>query len=365
MNAAAHSILAVAGRIRLRSAYLQMFDLLSGLASRGHAVALLCESLPERLGGREISFPVYRRAEVMGRWSAFRGQAPMKKPPHPQNAQVIHLHGTRLGRPMRRFLKAASLPVVFTPVSVLEGVREMRRTVGRCMRVVALSEQMREGLVNRCHAPRLKVSVVLPGVELGQYPLLPPRMNDRLPVVGCAAPMERGRGQNVFLEAAKEVLNGREAEFVLAGDGPWEARLRRQAESLGLTGHLTFVTGLADYRPVIAAMDVFVRPGMTSGVGYNVLETMAMAKPVVAASTAGVLEIIEDGLTGLVVPKGDARALATAIGHLISHPAMSGEMGLAARRRVAERFSMDRFIGDTTRLYAEAIEAYPRREEGQ
>jgi len=360
VNDTPQSILFVAGRVRLRSGYLLMVDLLSGLADRGHSVALMCESLPDDLAGREIGFPLYTRGEVPARWSALRTEAPLESAAERQKARMIHIHGAQLGRALRRVLKAADRPLVFTPISFPERGRQVRRIAERCAWVVALSEQMRQCLVNRCRVPRLKVSVVPPGVELSRYTPLPPRMDGRLPVVGCAAPLEEGRGQEVFLEAAARVLERTEAEFVVAGDGRRENRLRQLARRRGLDAHLTFVTNLGDYRPAIAAMDVFVRPTSRPGLGHGALEAMAMAKPVIAASTAGVLEIVEEGRTGLVVPKDDPGALATAIRQLIAEPAAAREMGLAARRRVAERFSMDRLVADMTRLYAEAAHSSGR-----
>ena len=365
MSVSIERILAVAGRVNLRGGYLQMLELLQGLSARGHEVTLLCARMQSEFFSRGIGFPVHTWAQIAGPWPSLRNEAAIQEFVQRRKAQIIHVHGDRLGSVGRRFLKSAIVPVVFTPHSVLSRLGEIRWIHRRAAKVTALSEHLREGLMNRARVPREKLSVVPPGIESGSADLSRasrpngarfPRTGGRVPVVGIAAPLEVEREQTDFLEAARMVLDsGLEAEFVVAGDGPNEYALRQQAEDLNLAKHLTFVTQLADYRHVINMLDIFVRPMANGGIGHTVLQAMSMGKPTVVVATANILEIVEDSRTSLVVPKKSAPALAASIGLLLRDPPLARKMGEAARQHVAERFNIDQLVRNTLRVYAEAV----------
>jgi len=356
VSTAIQSILAVAGRVSLQSGYLQTLALLQGLAARGCEVALLCSRMQSEFRARAIPFPAHTWTEVTGHWPSLRSETAILEFVRQRKVQVIHVQGTRLGRSGRRFLRIPIAPVVFTPHSTLTGLREIRWMQRRAARVTAMSEYLREGIVNRARVPREKLVLIPPGVDPDSVEELLPRVNDRVPIVGTVAPLESERGQFDFLEAARMILDsGREAEFVIGGDGPAERALRSRAEALNLGKHLTFATRLADYAHVIRTLDIFVRPTVAGGIGHTVLQAMAMGKPVVVVAAANMLEIVEDNHTGLVVPKKSAAALAASIGLILRDPPLARRMGEAARRRVAERFNLDQLIRNTLRVYAEAV----------
>jgi len=354
VSAPIQNILAVAGRVRMRSAYLQMLDLLAGLDARGRSVSVVCATLPAETLMREISFPVTT-------WSAVgSGRSGIFRPVTFQDfydrlkPQVIHVHGTGLRHSGRRFLNSISAPVVFTPYVTATETREIRRIQRRAARVIALNEHMREALVNHVGIPRERLRVVPPGVDVNQYDLLLPGIGEREAVIGAAAPLEPGRGQSTFLQAARLLLNsGREAQFIIGGDGPAERALRREAAKLGVEKRVTFVTRLSNYRSVISAMDV--RPAPAGNLSYAALQAMAMGKAVVATIAGDVPELLEEGRTGLMVPKDDPPALAHVLMQLLDRPEAAREMGLAARRAVSERFNMDLLVENTLRVYEEAV----------
>lgn len=352
-----HNILALAGRVRVSSGYLHMMELLRGLACRGCHVALVCSRIGADMGSRETPFPVSTWSEVAGRWRAAWGRPDVEAFARRQNAQVIHVHGTGLGAPASRLLHVVDAPIVFTPHSASSHLAQIRRIQRYAGRVLALSESLREGLLNRGHVPREKLRVLRPGVELSAYAVTPPRMDGYVPVVGTTAPFEASRGQATFLEAAKLLLDsGREAEFVLAGDGPAEGALRRKARHLGLDKRCTFVTRLEDYRNVMAALDVFVRTALSSSMGHTVIQAMALGKPAVVVAAEGMLELVDDGRTGLLVPKGDTQAMARAVAGLLDDPARARAMGLAARAHIVEHFNMDTMAAAVLKTYEEVLE---------
>lgn len=334
-----------------------MLDFLAGLGGRGYGASLVCTSMSVEIAEKGLPFPVTTWNALGGRWTGFIGAGTFREFLRRAEADVIHVHGTRLHFSGRRFLRAVRAPLVFTPYSLNGDRCEVARIGRRAARVIALSEFMREGLVNRGRIPHETLRLVPPGVDLELYDFLPPRIGERIPVVGAVAPLEAERGQSVFLRAVK-ILAGavREAEFIVAGDGREEHALRKEAAELGVEKRVTFVTGLASYRGAIAALDIFVRPSLAGGLGYGVLEAMAMGKAVVATSTGSVPEMVAEGKTALLVAKGDVAALAEAVGRLLAHPQAARDLGAAARLSVSERFSMQRVVADTVSVYAEAIE---------
>ena len=356
MSVPVQTVIAVAGRVLMRSGYLHMMDLLRGLAARGCKVCLLCSRLQSEFQSHDVPFPVHTWEEVAGRWPALGGEAALREFVLREKAQIIHVHGTGLGFTGNRLLKSVRVPIVFTPHSASEDLRAVRRMQGHAVKVIALSEYLREGLVNRGRVPREKVNVIPLGVEVERYEIFLPQFENHAPLVGTISPLEAGRGQADFLHAVKLILNsGREVEFMVAGDGPTERSLRRQAAALGIEKRLTFVTRVSSYRDVMCAVDVFVRPGVRGGIGHTVLEAMAMGKPAVTIASASMLEIVAEEVSGFMVPKGDIPAMAAAIERLIDDPSLAREMGLAARRHVAKNFSMDQLIKNVLRIYSEAV----------
>lgn len=358
MSKPIRSVLALAGRVRVSSGALHMLDLLAGLRASGINVSLLCGGLDPELVERDIAVPVIHWRQVAGRLAALRNDDTFQKTfTHPP-PEVIHIHGRRLGWSGRRFLRHFRTASVLTPHFGRNDLGDIGRMQKRCARVIALNQSMREMLVNQGRVPREKVAVVGMAIEMRPAAASPPGAK-RVPVVCTVAPLRSDQGQRLFLAAAREILDaGRRAEFVIGGDGPDEKALRRRASKLGLNGHVTFVTRLPVYSDVIAAADVFVRPALVGGVGYSVLEAMAMSKAVVASATAGIVEIVDDGASGFLVMKNDAAALAEAVGKLVDEPDLARRMGVAGRQRAAAHFGIGRLVENMLEVYAQAVASH-------
>jgi glycosyltransferase involved in cell wall biosynthesis len=178
------------------------------------------------------------------------------------------------------------------------------------------------------------------------------------PVIGTVGRLEERKRHDHLLLAARLMMGragGRAVQVLVVGDGPLRARLERQAAELGIAGGVRFVGGLADVRPALAAMDVFVLPSSAEGVSNALLEAMAAGRPIVATAVGGTSEVLADGCTGVLVPSGDVTALAAEMLALVGDPARQAVLGAAARRAVAERFTADAMIGRLADLYAERL----------
>lgn len=109
----------------------------------------------------------------------------------------------------------------------------------------------------------------------------------------------------------------------------------------------------SDLPAVYADLDVVVLCSRNEGLPVTLIEALAAARPVVSTEVGAVRDLVEPGRTGLLVPSGDAAALAGAILRHLDHPEEAAEMGRRGRAHVYPRFSVDRLERDIRRLYAE------------
>jgi glycosyltransferase involved in cell wall biosynthesis len=112
-----------------------------------------------------------------------------------------------------------------------------------------------------------------------------------------------------------------------------------------------------DVGRLLAAMDLFVLPSLNEGMGRVLVEAMAMELPCIASRVSGVPDVVEDGLTGVLVPPRDPQALAREISTLIEHRERAREMGRQGRLKVVPEFSVERMITKLEAVYRELLEA--------
>ncbi len=152
------------------------------------------------------------------------------------------------------------------------------------------------------------------------------------------------------------------ARFLLVGTGPTRAGFEaRLAADPGLAARFVILGSRRDIPALLGALDIFVLSSREEGFPNAVLEAMAAAKPVVAAAVGGVPEAVRDGATGLLVPPGDAAALAAAVSRLAADPGLARAMGAAGRAAVEREFGMGRMIAAYESLYEGLLARSPRK----
>ncbi|NPU99258.1 MAG: glycosyltransferase [Candidatus Omnitrophica bacterium] len=173
-------------------------------------------------------------------------------------------------------------------------------------------------------------------------------------VIGSAGRLDRVKGFDHLLRAFRAVLSSHPAAWLLlAGAGPDESRLRQSARTLGI-GHRTVFTGyVADVRPCLAAMDLFVCSSISEGVPMALLEAMAMEKPIITTRVGGIDSILENGAEGRFAEQPGWECLAAAIEDLIGHPEQARHMGRAARHRVLRDLTTGRMVEKVQTMYHE------------
>ena len=170
------------------------------------------------------------------------------------------------------------------------------------------------------------------------------------------------KGHRYFVEAAREVARALPAvRFLIVGEGPMRATVERWIAEAGLSGAVFLLGHREDIPEVMAALDVMVLPSRRAeGVPQVLTQALAMERAVVTTDVVGVTEMVEDGVTGVVVPPEDAPALAKAVIGLLEDPERARGMGRAGRRRVAAGFSLGGMLDRMEVIYSEVAAAHPR-----
>lgn len=191
-----------------------------------------------------------------------------------------------------------------------------------------------------------------------------PRRSNPIPQIGIVGRLAPWKGQDVFLRAAALLLRkGIAAHFRVAGSAmfgeeTFERELYALAQELEIRKHVEFL-GFSDVPVFLQSLDILVHASrIPEPFGQVVIEGMAAELPVVATDGGGPREIIEDGRTGLLVPMGDAAALAEALARLLAQPEYSRSLATAGRRHVLEHFTVEKCARQSEALYEELLNAY-------
>ena len=191
-------------------------------------------------------------------------------------------------------------------------------------------------------------SHVIPlGIDLDRFEGARPALEPDGPRVGNVARLAPQKDHRTLIEAARLVP---EAEFVIVGDG----ELRGELERLAAGARVRFMGAREDVPELLASFDVFAFPSRFEGLCLAVIEAQAAGVPVVATPVGGIRETVVEGETGLLVPTGDPAALAAATRRLLEDRPAAEAMAAEAKRRVRERFSLERMVTATLRLYRHA-----------
>jgi glycosyltransferase involved in cell wall biosynthesis len=236
---------------------------------------------------------------------------------------------------------------------------QLRALAAGVGRYVAVSRDIATQLVERMRWPAEKIEVVYNAVRFDRPPIADrAALRARLagdagrPIVLTVARLDRQKGHAVLLRAAAEAPA---ATFLFAGDGPEREALAAQAAALGVSDRVRFLGQRSDVPELLEACDVFALPSLFEGSSLAVLEAMAAERAVLSSAIGGTDELIADGRDGLLVPPGDAAALAAALRRLLADDALRGELGRHARVRAEHNFTPVAMCGQITRIYEELL----------
>lgn len=267
-------------------------------------------------------------------------------------ANVFGLPGAALARVPVRIGSRREL----NPDKRAAQIRLQRHAYRFATKVVANSGASRQILIQEGLAPE-SIAVIPNGLDPGGFALSERHAGMPWPLSVLTVANLRPEKNHTTLLAAAALLRNEfpDLQFRIAGDGPERARLEAEVAARGLQGQVTFLGHRDDVPTLLREADLFVLPSLSEAFPNSALEAMAAGLPVIAGAVGGLLDLIEDGRTGLLVPPESAGALASAIRQVITDPARAARLGERARAHVAGRYSFERMVASFEELYLAGI----------
>lgn len=232
------------------------------------------------------------------------------------------------------------------------------RGSARCARaLIAVSESLRSLTAQTIGIPPERITVIYNGVDLDKFTQSERNGKKSVtPHVGCVGTLRSVKGHRYLIEAIAAVREEiPHVHLSLVGDGPERGELDALRQRLGLNGCVSLLGMRDDVNALLRQFDVFVLPSLSEGISNALLEAMAAGLPVVATNVGGNPEVVQHGVTGLLVPPQDSRALADALLQLLSDPDARQAMGRKGRERVEAHFSLSVMAQRYGEIYEAAL----------
>ncbi|TET64337.1 MAG: glycosyltransferase family 1 protein [Candidatus Stahlbacteria bacterium] len=178
-------------------------------------------------------------------------------------------------------------------------------------------------------------------------------------VIGTVGRLSPEKGLEYLISAIREVVNAYpRTKVLIVGDGDEKYRLSLQekVKDLELSSHIILTGFYEDVPQILRCLDIFSLPSLFEGFNRSLLEAMACGLPVVATAVGGNVEIVQDGVNGLLVPPSNPGALAFAITELLKDKEKARKMGLEGKLLVEENFSIDINVRKIEKLYLHILE---------
>lgn len=288
------------------------------------------------------------------------------------NVDILHPTHVPIFSPETILMKRMGVKIIFSDQSSRvpvdrswlkdKAARAKNRLVSHWIdMIIADAEFIKNDLITKVGVPPPKIEVIYNGVNVSRFDSNERPSIDKeslgIPqdrrVVTTVANCIPEKGLDVFLKAAKEVLgSGPKATFVVVGDGPLRDDLEELSRSLGISQSTGFLGMRDDVHQILALSDVFVLCSMWEEAhALVILEAMAAGLPVVASDIGAIPESVVDGVTGILFPRGDAKAAADGILTLLNNEDRRSAMGAAGRERAEEHFPIEQWVDNTISLY--------------
>ncbi len=208
----------------------------------------------------------------------------------------------------------------------------------------------------------VKIQVIPNGIDLSRFAAPPANPAAGRRVIATIANLRPGKGHDVLLRAfAVVAAQFPDARLRLVGSGVLREPLERLAADLGLTASIDLLGHCENVQDVLSTSHVYAFPSWSEAFPNGLIEGMAAGLPTVTTATGGMVELVQHGHNGLLVPPGDVGALAAALLDLMRQPVLADRLGSAARSTIETRYSFDRMIHEFNGLYESASDGSPSR----
>jgi glycosyltransferase involved in cell wall biosynthesis len=224
-------------------------------------------------------------------------------------------------------------------------------------RVITVSQDNVRYLTDVHAIPRRKIRVVHIGIPDSPAPAADVRGELGLPaetfIAAIVGSLEERKGHRTAFRAIARLPE--RAHLLVVGSGEMEGEYRREVSGLGLGGRVHFAGYRDDVETILRGIDALILPSEIDATPYAAIEAMAAGLPVVASRIYGIPELVEDGITGILVPPGSIEECARAIAKLIDDPVRARRMGESGRMRFLERFTIERSVAETAAIYRDVL----------
>jgi len=282
------------------------------------------------------------KAGFVGRWSGRFANVP--RVIHTPHGHVFYGHFDKWRSNLFFFLEKLTAPVTDHVIALTEGEK---------------NDYLKWSL----YLPD-RISVIHSGVDIDRYGISPSareakrrslNLHPNTRVVGTVGWLLPIKAPMVLLNAMLELWKSYpDIELVYVGKGPLLHSLQAHAAKHGVSDKVKFLGWREDVHEILPLLDVFVLPSLNEGMGRVLVEAMAAGKPVVASRIGGITDLVRDGKNGLLVPPGDKKALAEAIGCLLEQPNLARQMG-AYGKEISRNFGLESMVAKIDSLYLKLL----------
>ena len=341
-----------------------LVDLSHALADLGHEV--YAASVPRSPLSGELSFLGHGRTLALSRGNYLKNLTRLAGCVRSHRIEIVHAHAARDYHLAALTVRlAARGRFVLTRHALFPMRRINRPLLSGAGRVIAVSHAVAESLRRNSVIESSKITVVHNGIDTDRFALAAAaahRGGGDLPImVGAVGHLAPIKGHDLFVRAAALIAARRRGvRFVVIGeDKSPQMGYRRYLENLvaelGLTGIVSLPGWQDDMATVLSSLSLFVSAARSEPFGLAIVEAMAAGLPVVATASEGASEIIDDGITGKLVPADDPETLAKAITDLLDDPLERSRLARNAVLAARERYSLARMASETERVYREVL----------
>ena len=347
----------------------QVLQLMEHMVKHGHEVGLVAAPEPRLMeGAKALGVKVFSNPHFVRPirpWKDLRALWPVFRAIKAFSPDIVHAHSTKAGYAARLACAVLRKPVIFTAHgwAFTEGRRLWKRKLLAwaerlaakvTTKIICVSEHDRELALRWKVAKPQQLVVIHNGVDL--RPFLEAdgtalrrelKLGD-LPIMTFVGRLAPPKDLMTLLEAVKALSDG---VLLVVGDGELRPQVEKYVQEHGLEGGVRLLGQRSDIPEILAASDIFVLSSFWEGLPYTIIEAMMAGLPVVATRVGGVPELVEDGVTGFLVPPKDPGALAEALRKLVEDPELRRKMGEAGRKKALKEFTLDRMLRETERVY--------------
>ncbi len=361
---------------------LHVLQLMKYMAKQGHEVGLVAAPEPRLMEGAKALgvkvFPNPHFVRPIKPWKDLRALWRVFKAIRQFKPDLVSAHSTKAGFAARFSCAILGVPVIFTAHgwAFTEGKSPLARYLLASAErlaskvtneIICVSEHDKELALRFRVAPEQKLTVIHNGMEPNVYlNASGSKVRSELGLkeseilITMVARFVPQKDYETLLQAIRCLQKG-DFKVAFVGGGEREVVVRAKARELNLD-NVIFLGERRDVPQILTASDIFVLASNWEGLPRSIIEAMMAGLPVVATKVGGVPELVEDGITGFLVPPKDPEALAQALQKLIDDPELRKRMGQASREKALREFTLDRMLHETERVYREVLEEIKAKE---